>query len=203
MKLSSRGSAVLALSAALLVSGCQGSGSTAAAGASAAGTTSATAGAAAGGDAATPTAGAPTTVPAATDPATTPAPATAAASASAASAACRNLSVTAAVKSVVLAAFKARNPTLKHVGVAPKTFYYGGCGSTTYAIASFRATAGATDDELVLFQDDGSARKLFVDNGAAGWKYVTSDTFPATPGCVGAVPAALARAWGHCPLGES
>ena len=202
MKLSSRGSAVavLALSAGLLVSGCQGSGSTAA-GAPAGGATSgASVAAASGGDAATPTAAAPSSAAAATDAPTTDAPTSAAASGSAA---CRNLSATAAVKSVVLAAFKARNPTLQHAGVAPKTFYYGSCGATTYAIASFRATAGATDDELVSFQDDGSARKFFVNSGGAGWKYVSSDTFPATPGCVGAVPAALAAAWGHCPLGES
>ena len=112
---------------------------------------------------------------------------------------CRNLGATAAAKAVVIAAYQTRFPYLTHIETAPGSFYYGVCDGTEYALTQFRSTPGATEQQLVAMQDEGSARKLFERTGGTGWRYVSSDTFPATPGCAPPVPARLAKAWVNCP----
>ncbi|MFC1420637.1 hypothetical protein [Streptacidiphilus cavernicola] len=111
---------------------------------------------------------------------------------------CRNLPATAAAKAVVTAAYQARFPYLTRIETLPGTFYYGVCDGTEYALTQFTPTPGASEQERVAMQDEGSARKFFERTGGAGWRYVSSDTFPATPGCVGAIPTAIAKAWGNC-----
>jgi hypothetical protein len=122
---------------------------------------------------------------------------------------CRSLLVPATVKSGVTTAFRATLQDVTHIEPVPGTFFYGRCGSTTYAAARFRATAGASTQELVQLQDDGSAMKYFTLPGHGTWHLVASDGFPADPrGCaaIHAVPAALAAAWDDCsvkPAGTS
>jgi hypothetical protein len=150
--------------------------------------------------------GSPSPAPSATGGKGAPAPAV---SGSHSPGGCRSLLVPAAVKSRVTAAFRATLQDVTHVGPVPGTFFYGTCGSTTYAAARFRATAGASTNELVQLQDDGSAMKYFRLPAHGGWRLVASDGFPADPhGCaaIHAVPAALAAAWNDCsvrPTGTS
>ncbi len=191
--------AVLALSAALLVGGCTSSGG----GGSAAGTPSAVASAT---GRSTPAASAAAGSSAA---ASAPAGATSSASASAPAgggssaspAGCQDLAATAAVKSAVTAAYEAANPQLDHIQPVPGTFFYGSCGSTRYAATRFEPTAGASQNTLVAMQDEGSVRKYFSSTGSTSWGYTGSDGFPSHGGCLALVPAGLATAWANCPAG--
>ena len=112
---------------------------------------------------------------------------------------CRNLGATAAAKAVVITAYQSRFPYLTRIETVPGSFYLGVCGGTEYALTQFRSTPGASEQQLVAMQDEGSARKVFAMTGGTGWRYVSSDTFPGTPGCVAPVPTLLAKAWGNCP----
>ncbi|MFE3637117.1 hypothetical protein [Streptomyces sp. NPDC059168] len=94
-------------------------------------------------------------------------------------------------------------PRFGHVRPVPQQFFYGRCGDVGYAATRFEATPGATQEELVGMQDEGSATKYFRFTSAGGWTYLTSDAFPrGAHGCrdVPQIPEALAAVWGDCPL---
>ena len=198
--------AVVALSAVLVVSGCTsgGSGSGAAGAPSssavvASATPAPSASSAGAGPSASPTAGTGSSPSPSPRPGSgTHAPVKASPSPTV-PAGCRNLGATAAAKAVVITTYQSRFPYLTHIETVPGSFYLGVCGGTEYALTQFRSTPGASEQQLVAMQDEGSARKVFEMTGGAGWRYVSSDTFPGTPGCVAPVPTLLAKAWGNCP----
>jgi len=119
-----------------------------------------------------------------------------------AAAGCRNLAVGAEVKAEVTRTYRRDVTHFVHMGPAPRTFFYGRCGTVRYAAARFQPTAGATEAELVGLQDEGSVTKYFRDSGG-GWAYVATDGLPAGPhGCgdIPAIPHALATAWRNCSI---
>ncbi|MGC9538314.1 hypothetical protein [Streptomyces sp. UG1] len=118
---------------------------------------------------------------------------------------CRNLSAGSQVKAAVTEAYRRSFPRFVHIRPAPGQFYYGQCGGVRYAATSFEATAGATHDELVGMQDEGSATKYFRGTSAGGWAYLTSDGFPrGARGCgdIAQIPEVLSTLWGNCPAGR-
>ncbi|WP_152628153.1 hypothetical protein [Streptacidiphilus neutrinimicus] len=124
-------------------------------------------------------------------------PTTAASVVAASGSPCRDLVVTAAVKAEVTRTYAAQNK-LVHIGPVPGSFLYGACGGVTYAASPFEPTAGATLQEQVASQDEGSVPKYFSLGAAGAWSYLGSAGFPATGGCIGAIPRALAAVWGDC-----
>ncbi|MET8035531.1 hypothetical protein [Streptomyces sp. NPDC005345] len=89
-----------------------------------------------------------------------------------------------------------------HIEPVPHGFFYGQCGTVHYAATRFQPVEGATYEELVGMQDEGSAAQYFSDSGS-GWAHVGSDGFPARPqGCgdIPAIPDALAEAWKNCSI---
>ncbi|MGW2820112.1 hypothetical protein ACWC24_03795 [Streptomyces sp. NPDC001443] len=202
-----RGTSVAALlSGLLLLTACQG-GSDSSASSSSAPHASATKATASG----APAAGAPSgSAAASTAPAASTAePSTAAAVPAKVTApaftGCRNLAVSAEVKSAVTAAYRRTVPVLTHLEPVPGQFFYGQCGSVRYAATRFRPTAGATDAELVNLQDEGSATKYFRAAAGGGWAYLATDGFPRSAhGCgdIPEIPKALAKAWHNCPDGH-
>jgi len=119
-----------------------------------------------------------------------------------AAAGCRNLAVGAEVKAEVTRTYRRDVTHFVHMGPAPRTFFYGRCGTVRYAAARFQPTAGATEAELVGLQDEGSVTKYFRDSGG-GWVYVATDGLPVSPrGCgdIPAIPHALATAWRNCSI---
>ncbi|WP_432033345.1 hypothetical protein [Streptomyces antibioticus] len=158
----------------------------------------------------TPTAGPATTTPAPSGTAATPAKATTPTPAaplppSANDADCRNLTAGSQVKTAVTEAYRRSFPRFVHVRPEPGHFFYGQCGGVRYAATRFQATPGATHDELVNMQDEGSVTKYFRSTSAGGWTYLTSDGFPRGPqGCGGVaqVPEALSALWGNCSVGR-
>ncbi|OIJ68324.1 hypothetical protein [Streptomyces mangrovisoli] len=151
----------------------------------------------------------PTATPSSPDSADAPAPSatnrtTTRSTAPTARPGCRNLPVTTSVKTAVTAAYRRSYPRFVHVRPVAHHFFYGECGATRYAATSFEATAGATTEELVAMQDEGSATKYFRAVSGAGWGYLASDGFPQGPyGCgdIPQIPADLAKAWGDCSVG--
>ncbi|UUU23750.1 hypothetical protein [Streptomyces sp. DSM 40750] len=114
---------------------------------------------------------------------------------------CHNLTATDAVKSAVTAAYRRGFPRFAHMQPVPRQFFYGQCGDVRYAATRFESTPGATYEELVSTQDEGSVTKYFRGTSADSWSYIASDTFPRGPhGCgdVPQIPEALAAAWGNC-----
>ncbi|MFJ9753677.1 hypothetical protein [Streptomyces sp. NPDC101149] len=114
---------------------------------------------------------------------------------------CRNLAVGDEVKAAVTSAYRRSFPRLVHIRPAPHRFFYGQCGAVRYAATRFQATSGATDEELVNMQDEGSTTKYFRSTSGGGWTYLTGDGLPAGPhGCgdIPEIPALLAKAWGNC-----
>ncbi|MER5469341.1 hypothetical protein [Streptomyces sp. NPDC002685] len=114
---------------------------------------------------------------------------------------CRNLAAGDEVKAAVTRAYRNR-VHFTHIDPVPHGFFYGQCGTVRYAATRFGLSAGATQEELVGMQDEGSATKYFRSSGG-GWVYVGTDGFPAGPhGCgdIPAVPEALAAAWGGCSV---
>ncbi|MDX3453803.1 hypothetical protein PV396_17915 [Streptomyces sp. ME02-8801-2C] len=90
-----------------------------------------------------------------------------------------------------------------HIQPVPHQFFYGQCGGVRYAATRFESTPGATPEELVGMQDEGSVTKYFRGTSGGGWTYLTSDGFPRGPhGCgdVPQIPEVLASAWGNCPV---
>ncbi|MPY37457.1 hypothetical protein FNH09_41500 [Streptomyces adustus] len=157
-----------------------------------------------------PAAGAPSdsaapTAPAVSAPKQSTAPAVPAKATAPAFAGCRNLAVSAEVKSAVTTAYRRTVPVLVHVAPVPGQFFYGQCGSVRYAATRFQPTAGATEAELVNLQDEGTATKYFRAAAGGGWVYVATDGFPRSAhGCgdIPEIPNALAKAWHNCPDGH-
>ncbi|MFK4145268.1 hypothetical protein [Streptomyces sp. NPDC004065] len=117
---------------------------------------------------------------------------------------CRNLAVSSAVKTAVTAAYRRGFPRFSHIAPAPNQFFYGQCGSVRYAGTRFLPTPGATGEELVALQDEGSARKYFRTASDGAWVYLATDGFPPGPhGCadVPQIPRDLAVAWRNCSTG--
>lgn len=136
-----------------------------------------------------------TTADRATKPASAPAGQTATAVAG-----CRNLAVGDEVKAAVTRSYQQRVVHFTHIEPAPHTFFYGQCGTVRYAATRFQAFKGATMEELVGMQDEGSVTKYFRSSGG-GWDFVASDGLPVGPhGCadIPAIPRSLAAAWGNC-----
>ncbi|MFE6941998.1 hypothetical protein [Streptomyces chartreusis] len=116
---------------------------------------------------------------------------------------CRNLAASVEVKAAVTEAYRRAFPRFVHVQLAPDQFFYGQCDGVRYAATRFQATSGATQEELVGMQDEGSVTKYFRSATGSGWSYLTSDAFPrGAHGCgdVPAVPEALSAAWGNCAM---
>ncbi|WP_042425680.1 hypothetical protein [Streptacidiphilus anmyonensis] len=126
-----------------------------------------------------------------------PAPSRGSAAPAAAGSACRNLVVTAAVRAEVTRAYAAES-RLVHIEPVPGGFLYGACGGVTYAASRFEPTGGATEQEKVASQDEGSVPKYFSLGPSGAWTYLGSAGFPATGGCIGGIPQALAAVWGGC-----
>lgn len=89
--------------------------------------------------------------------------------------------------------------------ISPGTTYYGMCGSTAYAVSSFHAAPGATFDQQVSFQDEGSAPRFFVKEAGGAWAVVGIGTpsyeMPLSCAKFTQLPAALRALWQDCPLG--
>lgn len=114
---------------------------------------------------------------------------------------CRNLAANGEVKAAVTRAYR-QTVHFAHIEPVPHGFFYGQCGTVRYAATRFQPFDGATYEELVGMQDEGSATKYFLDSGG-GWVHVGSDGFPAGPhGCgdIPAIPDALAAAWKNCSV---
>ncbi|SEK69908.1 hypothetical protein [Streptacidiphilus jiangxiensis] len=118
--------------------------------------------------------------------------------ATAAAAGCRNLVATDAVKAAVTQAYEAESHR-GHITPLPHRFLYGECGGTTYAATAFELTPGATYNDQVAAQDDGSTRKYFSLTAGGSWTVLGSAGFPDMGGCIAQVPKALATVWGGCP----
>ncbi|WP_042409935.1 hypothetical protein [Streptacidiphilus carbonis] len=121
----------------------------------------------------------------------------ASASSAVSSPACTDLVVTTAVKTEVTRTYAAHSK-LVHIQPAPGSFLYGQCGGVTYAASRFEPTTGATEEEQVASQDEGSVRKYFKLNLSGSWTYLGSAGFPATDGCIRRIPHALAMIWADC-----
>lgn len=109
-------------------------------------------------------------------------------------AACKNLAVHADVKSAVTQTWE-HAKRVSHIQPKPGNFYYGSCGTTLYAAVRFEAGAGATGDDRVQLQDEGSGLQFFRFTPSTGWWFVGSDAYPATDDCSRFAPVALARQW--------
>ncbi len=110
---------------------------------------------------------------------------------------CRNLVATAAVKTAVTRAYTSHTTLFHHIKPRPGQFLYGQCGDTRYAATAFELTPGATYQEKVHIQDDGSARKYFILRSNQPWGYSHSAA-PFSGGCVG-IPRQLSQLWDNCP----
>ncbi|RSN95521.1 hypothetical protein DMH26_21385 [Streptomyces sp. WAC 05379] len=107
------------------------------------------------------------------------------------------------MKAAVTEAYRQAFPRFVHVQPAPDQFFYGQCDGVRYAATRFQATSGATQEELVGMQDEGSVTKYFRSATGSGWSYLTSDAFPrGAHGCgdVPAIPEGLSAAWGNCAM---
>lgn len=150
----------------------------------------------------TPTPPPPRSSAAPTGATTSPTPAGTATSA--APSGCHNLTATSAVKAAVTAAYQRSFPRFTHIQPVPQQFFYGQCGGVRYAATRFESTPGATHEQLVGMQDEGSATKYFRGTSAGMWSYLATDRFPRAPhGCgdVPQIPETLAAAWGNCATG--
>jgi hypothetical protein len=110
---------------------------------------------------------------------------------------CRNLVATAKVKAEVTRAYEAESHR-GHITPRPHQFLYGQCGGTTYAATAFDLTPGATYNDQVAAQDDGSTRKYFSLTAGGTWTVIGSANFPDLGGCIPKIPHALATLWGGC-----
>jgi hypothetical protein len=84
--------------------------------------------------------------------------------------------------------------------VAGSTFY-GICGSTSYAVASFMPAATATGQDSVAFQDAGGAPEFFTRVQGGVWKVVgRAPGLPSPASCAGftALPTTLKTLWKDC-----
>ncbi len=113
-----------------------------------------------------------------------------------ASAACTNAIVTASVRAALVVA-DGRPGAMERPG---QTFY-GRCGHTHYAVASFQPGPRATEQQSVAFQDHGSYPEFLKRSAAGSWTVVGSA--PGPPGArncstFALAPAALRRLWADC-----
>lgn len=117
---------------------------------------------------------------------------------------CQNLTVSNEVKAAVTGAYQRSFPRFTHIRPVPRQFFYGQCDGVRYAATRFEPTPGATHDELVAMQDEGSVTKYFRTTSGGNWTYIAGDAFPRGPlGCghVPQIPEALVAAWGNCSAG--
>ncbi|MER5907476.1 hypothetical protein ABT150_46780 [Streptomyces mirabilis] len=84
---------------------------------------------------------------------------------------------------------------VSHIQPKPGNFYYGSCGTTLYAAVRFEAGAGATGEDRVQLQDEGSGLQFFRFTPSTGWRFVGSDAYPTTDDCSRFAPVALTRQW--------
>lgn len=118
---------------------------------------------------------------------------------------CHNLTVSNEVKAAVTEAYRRSFPRFAHVQPVPRQFFYGRCGDVRYAATRFESTPGATHDQLVAMQDEGSATKYFRGASGADWIYIAGDGSPrGVRGCddVPQIPESLAETWGNCSVGR-
>ncbi|MFC8239860.1 hypothetical protein [Streptomyces chartreusis] len=116
---------------------------------------------------------------------------------------CRNRTAGNEVKAAVTEAYRRSFPRFIHIQPVPHQFFYGQCDGVRYAATRFEPTPGATHEELVGMQDEGSATKYFRSTSSGGWTYLTTDGFPRGPqGCgdIAQIPEALSEIWGSCPV---
>lgn len=83
----------------------------------------------------------------------------------------------------------------------PGAVFYGTCGSTAYATATFEASPSATPAQSVAFQDHGAYPEFFQRVGQSPWHLVGSA--PGPPGAKDcsaftALPSRLRMIWGDC-----
>ncbi|MBF9066558.1 hypothetical protein [Streptacidiphilus fuscans] len=86
---------------------------------------------------------------------------------------------------------------IAHIQPKPGGFYYGSCGTTLYAAVRFEVAPGATSNDLVQLQDEGTSLQFFRFTPETGWTFVGSDSYPPTTNCSQFAPVALSRQW-HC-----
>ena len=94
---------------------------------------------------------------------------------------CVNLGATPAVKSTLLAVHRRFDPTA--TGPRPGSTYYGRCGSSYYALASFRHANTGYDDQPEAFKR------------VSAWRDLGDTGGPIEDNC-GRVPRPLMAAWG-------
>jgi hypothetical protein len=111
---------------------------------------------------------------------------------------CANRVATPAVKAAVTRAYAAATGHT-HLQPRPGQFLYGQCKGVYYAATPFDLTSGATYEEKVAAQDDGSVRKYFILAGGAPWTMDGSASFPDQGGCFSLTPHELAQKWSNCP----
>lgn len=112
-----------------------------------------------------------------------------------AAAGCANAIATEAIRSALVEA-----NGLPGGQVVPGRTYYGVCDATSYAVAQFRAAAGATLQEQVSFQDDGSDMRFFSRPDGGAWAVVGMVPYDQDPTCApfAALPPALKALWDNC-----
>ncbi|WP_370091934.1 hypothetical protein [Streptacidiphilus sp. MAP12-20] len=111
---------------------------------------------------------------------------------------CANRTATPAVKAAVTHAYAAATGHT-HIQPRPGQFLYGQCKGVYYAATAFDLTPGATYEEKVAAQDDGSVRKYFILAGGNPWAMNGSASFPDTGGCFNLIPQQLSQEWNNCP----
>ncbi len=106
---------------------------------------------------------------------------------------CTNLALTDAVRAALITANGQPGGLLSIA-------YYGSCGTTSYAMARFRATPDATFQQKVNFQGEGQAPKFLIQEGGT-WRLVGRLDFMLPQSCASfaELPAALKSLWQNCP----
>ena len=110
--------------------------------------------------------------------------------------ACRNRVATPSLKASLVAA-DARAGAM----TVPGSVFYGTCGATQYAVATFAPSPSATAAESVAFQDHGAYPEFFERADHGRWRIVGSA--PGPPGLKGCatfthLPTGLRAIWGTC-----
>ena len=83
----------------------------------------------------------------------------------------------------------------------PGTVFYGACGNTQFAVATFEASPSATGAESVAFQDHGAYPEFFERTDTSSWKL--DGSAPGPPGAKNCasftqLPATLRTIWDDC-----
>lgn len=82
--------------------------------------------------------------------------------------------------------------------------YYGICDTTAYAVARFRPSSTATQQEANSFQDAGAGPHYFIQTAGQPWRLVGSAPFPGHQNDCSTftqAPDELRTAWQDCPNG--